>query len=82
LTEEKLRALANFYREEFERHVAQLELSGIVGDDVCAQLALGKMLQNLDSVCCSSQFASLAETLLQRFDTLTNLSQISPRQGH
>jgi hypothetical protein len=36
----------------------------------------------LDEYCCHSEFPALAELLLQRFDTLSRLSEQGPRQGH
>lgn len=81
---DRRRALSDFYREEFLRHLNHLQLSGCLGDasdDALArtcQLVMG----DLDRLCGCARFPALAETLLQRFDVLTGLSQLEPRQGH
>lgn len=81
---EKRRALSNFYREEFLRHLQHLESDGIA--DECYREAVDracrKFMNDLDHVCWHSDFPALAETLLQNFDALTRLSQLDPRQGH
>jgi hypothetical protein len=76
------RALSNFYREEFERHIEQLQSEGLVPQGAVVDRACRRFMANLDDVCCRSDFSSLAETLLKRFDTLTRLSELHPRQGH
>ena len=81
---EKRRALSNFYREEFLRHLEYLESNGIVNDgnrqavDRCYR----KFLCDLDRICWHAEFPALAETLLQNFDALTRLSELDPRKGH
>lgn len=76
---EKVRALSNFYREEFQRYLDQLQSSGVV----CEQAAFcRRFLDDLDHVCLRSDFPTVAETLLQSFDTLTRLSELDPRRGH
>lgn len=80
---EKRRALSNFYREEFLRHLQHLESHGIVNDS--NRVAVGRAyrrLSDLDRVCWRADFPAMAETLLQSFDALSRLSQIDPRQGH
>ena len=74
---EKRRALSDFYREEFKRHLAHLQLSGIVSDTKCRWLA-----EDLDRICWRSDFPALAESLLKSFEALTRLSDLDPRQGH
>jgi hypothetical protein len=81
LDPEKQRALSEFYREEFVRHLEHLESGGFE----CAghlDRACRKLISSLDSVCWRSDFPAVAETLLQNFDALTHLSEIAPRQGH
>lgn len=78
------RALTDFYREEFLRHLHQLELNGCLeahGTDEVGR-ACQRVLGDIDRLCCCAQFPALAETLLQRFDVLTGLSQIEARRGH
>jgi len=80
----KVRALSNFYREEFLRHIAHLETCGVLdgagrGDVGCD---CHRLMSGLDDICWHEQFPAVAETLLQRFDTLTHLSRLAPRKGH
>ena len=84
LDPEKRRALSDFYREEFARHLAHLQSNGMVTDknrdavgDACRWLT-----KDLDRICRHSDFPALAESLLQSFDALTRLSTLDPRQGH
>lgn len=81
---EKRRALSDFYREEFLRHLELLESNGIVhaGNRETMGRVYQKLVSDLDRVCCRSEFPAMAETLLQHFDTLTRLSEVAPRQGH
>ncbi|HET9314608.1 MAG TPA: hypothetical protein VFQ51_03425 [Vicinamibacteria bacterium] len=78
---EKQRALSEFYREEFLRHLRHLECGGLPSaghlDRACR-----KLISDLDRVCWRSDFPAVAETLLQNFDAFTRLSEIAPRQGH
>ena len=79
---EKRRALSNFYREEFERHLDHLLASGLLTSRAAVDRVLCRFMSDLDDVCCRSEFPALAETLLQNFDALTRLSELDPRQGH
>ena len=81
---EKRRALSDFYREEFLSHLVLLEASGVCDDGARAIVdqAYRRLLNDLDNVCCRSEFAALAETLLQRFETLTRLSAVRRRRLH
>jgi hypothetical protein len=78
---EKRQALSKFYREEILRHMAQLERAGVL-DDLNRDKAYHLLTTQLDHLCGRECFPALAETLLQRFDTLTRLSELDPRQGH
>jgi hypothetical protein len=84
LDPEKRRALREFYREEFARHIEHLTENGLLRTDSDGQLdaAYRKLLEDLDQVCGRSEFPALAEALLQRFDVLTRLSEHDPRRGH
>ncbi|HEY3121463.1 MAG TPA: hypothetical protein VGL15_12615 [Vicinamibacteria bacterium] len=79
----KRRALSEFYREEFRNHFEHLQANGILkdGNELMRQ-ACRKLLADLDQVCWKSEFPAVAETLLQKFDTLTRLSELDPRQRH
>jgi hypothetical protein len=81
---EKRRALSDFYREEFLSHLVLLEASGVCDEGARAIVdrAYRRVLADLDNVCCRSEFAALAETLLQRFETLTRLSAVQRRPLH
>lgn len=80
---DKRRALSEFYREEFRRHLEHLQASGILqdGNDLMRQTCR-KLLAELDQVCWRAEFPAVAETLLQNFDALTRLSELDPRKGH
>jgi hypothetical protein len=39
-------------------------------------------MADLDQVCGQANFPAVAETLLQKFDVLSRLSELDPRQGH
>ena len=81
---DKRRALSNFYREEFLSHLAFLETSGVFTDGTreIVDQTYRRLLADLDNVCCHSEFPALAETLLQRFETLTRLSAVQRRRLH
>lgn len=82
MEQEKVRALSNFYREEFQRHLDYLEASGVGGEKPSVERVCRRFLKDLDSVCWRSDFPALAETLLRNFDALTRLSEHDPRRGH
>jgi hypothetical protein len=81
---EKRLALSKFYRDEFLRHMAQLERAGVLdaANREVADKAYHLFTTQLDHLCGRACFPALAETILQRFDTLTRLSELDPRQGH
>ena len=79
---DKVRALSSFYREEFQRHLDQLQASGVVTRQAAVERVCRRFLEGLDHVCWRSDFPVVAETLLQSFDTLTRLSELDPRRGH
>jgi hypothetical protein len=84
LDPDKRRALSDFYREEFLRHLEQLQSGGYVTDR--SRLALDGacrwLTEDLERVCWRADFPALAESLLQSFDALTRLSTIDPRRCH
>ena len=77
-------ALSNFYREEFLRHIACLEDSGILDETnrEVADQACQAFFTRLDELCGLAQFPELAETVLQSFNALSRLSDLDPRQRH
>jgi len=80
----KRRALSDFYREEFLRYIEYFKASGVLTDDSqdAMQQTCRKLMADLDQVCGQDNFPAVAETLLQKFDVLTRLSELDPRQGH
>ena len=77
-------ALSNSYREEFLRHIACLEDSGILDETnrEVADRACRAFFTRLDDLCGLAQFPELAETVLQSIDALSRLSDLDPRQRH
>jgi hypothetical protein len=76
--------LSDFYREEFLRHLHHLRICGIVTNQSheAVHRAYQRFATDLDRICAQDEFPAVAETLLQRFDTLTRLSKLEPRQSH
>ncbi len=81
---ERRRFVMEFYREELMRHLQQLQGIGIVNEQNRERVtgACDRFLRDLDRVGWRSDLAAVAETLLERFDTLSRLSEIDPRRGH
>jgi hypothetical protein len=80
----KRAALSSFYREEFLRHIASLQASGILDEsnqDV-ADRACRALCGRLDELCCLEHFPELAATVLQSFEALSGLSTVDPRHTH
>jgi len=77
-------AVSNFYREEFLRHIEHLQAAGILDESnrELVDRACRVIVTRLEHVCDESCFHALAETLLQRFDTLSGLSSLDVRQRH
>jgi len=84
LDPERRRFVMEFYREELMRHLQQLQGIGIVNEQNRERVtgACDRFLRDLDRVGWRSDLAAVAETLLERFDTLSRLSEIDPRRGH
>jgi hypothetical protein len=80
---DKRAALSTFYREEFLRHIEQLQAAGIL-DESNREVAerAQRALLCLDRLCDHRHFHVVAETLLQSFDALSGLSISDPRQRH
>lgn len=81
---DRRKAVIEFYREELMRHLQQLQGIGIVNDRNRERVtgACDRFLRDLDRIGWRSDVAAVAETLLQRFDTLSRLSEIDTRRGH
>jgi hypothetical protein len=80
----KRRALTDFYREEFLRHLVVLESSGLFdnGGREIVDRAYRRLITDLEHVCYRSEFPALAEVLLQNFEALTRLSAVARRPLH
>ncbi len=77
-------AISRFYREEFLRHIEQLQAAGILDEENrdVADRARQVLTTRLDQLCAMRGFSAAAESLLQSFDTLSGLSTLDPRQRH
>jgi hypothetical protein len=84
LDPERRRALSDFYREEFLRHLVVLESSGLfeTGGREIVDRAYRRLVTDLDRICWRSEFPALAEMLLQNFEALTRLSAVARRPLH
>jgi len=80
----KRAALSSFYREEFLRHIEYLQASGILDESnrEVADRACRAFCGHLDELCCLEHFPELAATVLRRFNALSRLSDLDPRQSH
>jgi hypothetical protein len=80
----KRAALSSFYREEFLRHIASLQASGVLDESnqEVADRACRALCGRLDELCCLEHFPELAATVLQSFDALSRLSALDPRHTH
>lgn len=76
--------LCEFYREEFSRHLQHLQGIGMLSEKNHDQMrcACDRFLRDLDRAGWRADFAAVAQTLLERFDTLSRLSELDPRHGH
>jgi hypothetical protein len=79
---EKQRAITTFYRDEFARQIEYLQASGLIeaGGEGCVGVACRRLLDGLDDMSSRSQFPAIAETILARFETLTQLSRLEKRR--
>jgi hypothetical protein len=77
-------AISRFYREEFLRHIEQLQAAGILDEDnrEVADRACHAFTNRLDQICGVRGFSAVAESLLQSFDALSGLSALDLRQRH
>lgn len=71
------REISAFYKEEFLKHKARLELQKEFYSDKALsdiEIALDKIIKDMDNICRLDQFSQLASQLLERIDVITNLS--------
>lgn len=69
--------ISAFYREEFLKHKARLEIQKEFYSDKALsdiETALDKIIKDMDTICKIEQFSRLASQLLERIDVITNLS--------
>jgi hypothetical protein len=70
-------AISDFYKEEFLKHRVRLErqrdfYSDPALDDI--EMALDKIINEIDSICRVDQFTQIASHLLERIDFIAHLS--------
>jgi hypothetical protein len=76
-------AISRFYREEFLRHIEQMQAAGILDEDNRDVADRARQaFTTLDQLCAMRGFSAAAESLLQSFDALSGLSALDPRQRH
>ena len=71
------RCLADFYREEFQKHHQCLELQREYYSEVAisqAEDALTRILQQIEQLCQRDDAVDLVSQLLRQFDSVTRLS--------
>jgi hypothetical protein len=80
----KNRALTDFYREEFLKHLQCLDESGLVTAErrPAMDKARRRIVHDLDQVCGQTGFPEKAEALLRSFDALTRLSETRSVRGN
>jgi hypothetical protein len=79
---ESHREISAFYKEEFLKHKVRLEMQKEFYSDKALsdiEVALDKIINEIDTICRIDQFSQLASQLLERIDVITNLSA-SPAQ--
>jgi hypothetical protein len=76
--------LCEFYREEFSRQLEHLQGIGVLSEKNHYQMrcVCDRFLRDLDRAGWRADFAAVAQTLLERFDTLSHLSELDSRRGH
>ena len=77
LQDRKRQHISNFYREEFVRHKNRLEYQrSFFAEDTYGEIesVLNRIIDEIDRICESENFGEIAGHLLQRIDTVTNLS--------
>ncbi len=75
--------VANFYREEFLKHLAVLRTQrGCFSETACAsaERALERILMQLDSLCARQNACQVLGRLLASFDCVTGASSMSERK--
>ena len=77
LVTHKRKHISNFYREEFVRHKNRLERQrAFFSEDQYGEIesVLNRLIDDIDRICETDNFGEVAGHLLQRIDTVTNLS--------
>ena len=78
--------LADFFREEFQKHHRCLEEHREYYSEVAieqAEAALGKILQQMDALCRRDDACEVVGQLLKQFESVTKLSAFAePRTFH
>jgi hypothetical protein len=82
---EAVREISAFYKEEFLKHKSRLEMQKEFHSDKDLneiQMALDRIISEIDTICRIDQFSQLASQLLERIDLVTNLSGSPSRYSH
>ena len=74
---QKRKQIADFYKEEFQRHKCRLEIqrpffAEKTYDEI--ESVLNKIIDEMERICEVENFEELASNLLHRIDVVTNLS--------
>lgn len=78
-----LNPIANFYREEFLKHLAILQTQrGCFSETACtrAEQALDRILVQLDALCARQNACEVMSRLLASFDCVTGASWLAERE--
>jgi hypothetical protein len=73
----KRKQISDFYREEFLRHKSRLECQRpFFAEKAYEEIesVLNRIIEEMDRICDVENFEELASHLLQRIDSVTNLS--------
>jgi hypothetical protein len=79
---DRQRAITMFYREEFSRQIEHLHASGFLDDQTESSMSrvCRRLLEELDDLSTQSAFPAIAETILARFEALTQLGRLESRR--
>lgn len=75
--------LANFYREEFLKHLALLRMQRTCFSETAfarAEQALDRILEQLDALCTRQNAGEVLGQLLASFDCVTGVSSLGDRK--
>ena len=82
---EAMREISAFYKEEFLKHKSRLEMQKEFHSDKDLneiQMALDRIISEIDTICRIDEFSQLASQLLERIDLVTHLSGSPSQYSH